>query len=135
MAETLNYEEQMKFSNSHNAFMLYNRIHVASVEDGKATVVGEVTPDTMNPRGIVHGGFLFTLADCASGAAARSDGGKYSTVSSSIEYLRPGQNGPISCTATRVKHGKTVSVFRAEITGPDGKLLATGMFTMYCVER
>jgi acyl-CoA thioesterase len=84
---------------------------------------------------MVHGGVFYTLADCTVVAAARSDDRRYVTLSSSFEYLRAAKEGPLTCVATAVKLGRTTSVFRAEISGADQRLLAVGTFTVYCVEE
>ena len=130
----MDYQAQMDYSNAQNAFMLHNSIRVTEIGPDTATAVADVSPDSMNPRGTVHGGLFFTLADCAVSAAARSDGRKYATLSASFHYLRAAQTGPLTCIATPIKRGKTTSLFQAEIFGPDRRLLASGTFTMYCVE-
>ncbi|MCI8537349.1 MAG: PaaI family thioesterase [Oscillospiraceae bacterium] len=131
----MDYEAQMAYSNGRNAFMRHNRMKVVSVGPGTSTVEAEISGDSLNPKGTVHGGVYFTLADCAVSSAARSDGRFYSTLSVSFEYLRAAKEGPLTCTASVIKRGETVSVFRAEIHGPDQRLLAFGTFTMYCIEK
>ena len=131
----MDYSAQMAYTNGKNAFMRHNRMKVVSVGPGTSAVEAEISDDSFNPRGTVHGGVYFTLADCAVSSAARSDGRFYSTLSANFEYLRPASEGPLTCTASAVKRGETVSVFRAEIRGPDQRLLAVGTFTMYCMEQ
>ncbi len=130
----MDYTAQMEYSNTLNAFMLYNHMKVTEIGPGTSTVVADISPDSMNPRGTVHGGVFYTLADCAVSSAARSDGRKYVTLSTSFQYLRAAQEGPLTCVATPVKLGKTTSTFQAEIFDPARRLLAVGTFTMYCVE-
>lgn len=130
----MDYRAQMEYSNTLNAFMRYNHMKVTDVGPGTSTVVADISPDSMNPRGTVHGGVFFTLADCAVSSAARSDGRKYATLSTSFQYLRAAQTGPLTCKASAVKLGRTTSTFQAEIFDPSGRLLAIGTFTMFCVE-
>ena len=130
----MDYAAQLEYSNTLNAFMRYNHMKVAEIGPGTSTVVADISPDSMNPRGTVHGGVFYTLADCAVSSAARSDGRKYVTLSTSFQYLRAAQEGPLTCVAAAVKLGKTVSTFQAEIFDPSHRLLAFGTFTMYCVE-
>lgn len=131
----MDYEAQMAYTNGKNAFMLHNGIRVVHVGPGTSTAEAEISAESLNPRETIHGGVYFTLADCAVSSAARSDGRFYSTLSASFEYLRAASEGPLTCIASAVKRGETVSVFRAEIFGPDRRLLAVGTFTMYCIEK
>ena len=64
---------------------------------------------------MVHGGFLFGLADTAAGVAARSSGKKAVTLSSHIEYLHACHGSKIKAVVEAVKIGKNVSVYEVSI--------------------
>ena len=67
-------QEMLDKINQANAFMHHNHIRVVRQERDQAAVSLELCPDSLNPFGMRHGGAYFTMADCAGGAAARSDG-------------------------------------------------------------
>ena len=54
-----------------NAFMLHNYIELESVEKDRAVFKLDIRPESCNPYGMVHGGTIYTLADNATGTAAR----------------------------------------------------------------
>lgn len=88
--------------------------------------------DLCNPYNSIHGGCLFSLADTISGIAAYTYGNKVSTVSASLNYLNPALNTTyIYCSATIIKHGKTLSVCNVELTDDNDKIIDTGTFTFF----
>ena len=60
-----------------NAFALFNGIHTNQTGENVAEAYLEMGPNSLNPYGVLHGGAYYTLADCAAGAACRTDGRKY----------------------------------------------------------
>ena len=129
----MDYQEQIDYINRENAFMTYNHIRVAAVEDGKSKVIAEIDKTSLNVHQAIHGGVYYTMADCAAGAAARSDGRKYVRMDADFHYLHGTDQGPIQAVGSAVHRGKTLCVVNVEITGPDGQLLAMGTFTMFCL--
>lgn len=120
--------------NRGNAFSLYNHIVPESVERDHALFRLEIRPESKNPYGIVHGGAIYTMADNAGGYAAHTDGRSYVTQTSSMHFLRNQMEGTVRADA-RVRHrGRTTCLVTVDITGDDGKLLATGEFTYFCVD-
>ena len=115
-----------------------NRPHQFSYESGiiithaePGLVRGEltVTENSYNPHGIVHGGLLTTLADTAAGCCACSKGGHCVTSNCTMEFLRPATGNRVFCSARPKKLGRTLNVMAVELTGEDGKLVASGTFT------
>lgn len=117
-----------------NAFPHYNHIELESVEKDHAVFRLLIRPESKNPYGIVHGGALYTMADNATGYAAHSDGRSYVTQTSSMHFLRNQSSGVVRADA-RVRHrGKSTCLVDVDILGEDGRLLATGDFTFFCVD-
>ena len=86
-------EEDMQALCTANEFMNHNHIKLKELSEGRAVMELTVVKESLNPYGIVHGGALYTMGDCASGIAARSDGRRYVTLSSSLNFLRSGKEG------------------------------------------
>lgn len=101
---------------------------------GRARLTFRPTKDHLNDGGIVHGGALATLADCAMGSALAStlDGESPLTVEAKINFLEPGREGVIVAEAEVKRKGKRFTVLEAELfqkeTG-DHIAFATGTFT------
>lgn len=125
-----------------NPFMEKTRMEYWRVRPGECIIRHEVGEDSANPYGMVHGGLLCSLADNATGCAASTDGRTWVTLNNEMNYISNVREGVIFCRA-RVRHaGRKIAVEDIEIFAgdPDGdekewKLLVTGSYTMYCVDK
>lgn len=118
-----------------NAFAVYNHIELEFVEPDHAIYRLEIRPESKNPYGVVHGSAIYTMADNATGYAAHTDGRYYVTQTSSMHFLRNQTHGIVRADA-RVRHrGKTTCLVDVDILGEDNRLLATGDFTFFCVDK
>lgn len=115
-----------------NNFMIRNGISVLEVSEEKAVLKSEIIDDFLNPYGYVHGGLLFTLADCAAGILARTDGRKYVTQTANANFIANVKDGTVIAHASLVSRKKRVSVVHVDIYWED-MLLADFTFNMYCV--
>ena len=121
--------------NNPNLFNSHNGITVTAAGDGKAQGVLEVSPSSMNPHGMVHGGCLYTLADTVAGSAvAASCGGPCVTVSGTLEFLRPATGATIRCEASAKKLGSTICTMQVELTNQNHKVVATGTFIFMLIQ-
>lgn len=64
-------------------------IELVEIAPGVATVAVTATPDMVNSVGVIHGGFIFMLADCALALASNSHGIDVLARACSIDFLRP----------------------------------------------
>ena len=83
-----NYAEKIKHES--NGFIRHNGIRIVSVDEERSVLEAEITDNSRNVWGSVHGGFLYTMADTAAGAFARIRYGRRNvTLNGSMNYLRP----------------------------------------------
>lgn len=129
----MDFTYQMRMTNEHNRFMIYNGISLVHLETDKSVVEAAITPNSQNVYGRPHGGFYFTMADCAAGTAVRTDGRSYTTVGSSMNFIRAAKGGTLRAVGTIRHRGKTLTTVATEITDEEGCLIAEGMFTMFCL--
>lgn len=128
-------QDTMKKRLESNSFMNYNHIELDFVEPDHAVFKMVIHPESRNTFGMVHGGALYSLADNATGSAAHTDGRSYVTQNSTFNFLRNQPEGTVYADA-RVRHrGGTTCLIDVEVTGQNGKMLATGTFTYFCVDR
>jgi len=126
-------KKYINYINNKNYFMIHNHITLSEVEQDRAAGELTICKDSLNPLGAMHGGAYFTLADGVASAAVRSNGMQYVTLNSSFEFIRSVRAGIIHATA-KVRHrGRTTCLAAVEITDEEGRLLAEGKFTMFCV--
>lgn len=100
-------------------------------DSGGYYVQAEVSEKILNPYGIVHGGFFFTMADIITGVTARLCGGQAVTMNSDFHFLANVSSGTVTGRAEVVRAGNTIAVIRAEIRDGGGTLLAEGTFTYF----
>lgn len=117
-----------------NAFAAFNHLELEHLEDDRAVFRLDVRPESKNPFGFVHGGMLAGMADNAAGYAAHTDGRTYVTQSSHMTYIHNQAGGVVRAEGTVLHRGRTVCLVRVDIRGEDGKLLATGELSYFCVD-
>ncbi len=116
-----------------NAFANYNHIVVEDIQPDFARVTLDVVPESLNMRGFVHGGALFTLADVCSGMTARTDGRLYVTSQASSNFVRGAKEGRLTATSRVVHRGRTACLIEVEIRDEAQKLLFQGDYTYFCI--
>ena len=100
--------EKLKAHLENNAFAQICGIKVAEMRYDYVKMTAEVRPELLNPLGRVHGGMLYTLADCCSGLTARTDGRKYVTQNGSLNYLSNVAQGHLEAESRVIRRGRTV---------------------------
>jgi uncharacterized protein (TIGR00369 family) len=108
---------------------------LAEASPGKAAFDGEPGMESVNPMGGVHGGWVLTLIDSATGCAGMSTldaGVGWTTIETKANMVRAikAGSGRYRCEAKVLAQGRTIITTDAQITGPDGKLYAHGTSTL-----
>ncbi|MEE4211878.1 MAG: hotdog fold thioesterase [Parvularcula sp.] len=87
-----------------------------------------------NPMlGAAHGGVLAALIDLTGLYTLLAMGTKVkATADLRVDYHRPATSGPLTATGRIVKIGRQISVAETNITGPEGKLVASGRGAYTC---
>jgi uncharacterized protein (TIGR00369 family) len=114
-------------------FMVALGIRVTEAEPGRVTM--EVVPgdDHRNLGGIVHGGFLSTLMDSATGFALHTTlkpGDTPPHLAASYRFIAMARAGTVlRATAEVLKAGSRIGHVRVELRDAAGRLVATGETT------
>ena len=120
--------------NRHNPFVQLIGVEIVEVAPDRSLLRLELRPETMNPHGLVHGGALFTLADNAAGCASSTDGRTYVTQAGEIHFLHTQASGAVLAEALVKHRGRSTVLVEVTLTGEGGRLLATAIFTYFCVD-
>jgi uncharacterized protein (TIGR00369 family) len=94
----------------------------------------------LNPAGVVQGGFLAAMMDSAMGAsavtAARDRKVAVANTEMKISFIRPVRAGDeLTCVATVLKPGRTITFVEAKIFDDNGLVIATASSTYLLKER
>lgn len=107
---------------------------LAEVEDGRVVFEGQPGVESLNPLGIIHGGWMMTVIDSACGCAtmtALEPGVSYTTLETKVNMTRAikPNSGVYRCEGKLLARGRQIITSEAHVTGPDGKLYAHGTST------
>ncbi|MBR2561547.1 MAG: PaaI family thioesterase [Eubacterium sp.] len=127
--------ELAKAIQKDNAFAIHNGIKLKSVEKDQAEVYLDITADSLNHSGNVHGGAFLSLADVCSGCAARTDGRKYVTQAASACFVRGAKEGRITARGSVLHRGRKNCLIRVDVIDDNDKMLFYGTYTYYCVSE
>jgi uncharacterized protein (TIGR00369 family) len=92
----------------------------------------EITPEHTQLYGTAHGGILAGMLDAAMALALLAwmpDNEGCATIEMKANFTAPGNPGELTGAGSVIDMGRRIAVARAEITGPDGRLVATSQGT------
>lgn len=127
-------QEQLDKMNAICAFNMHNGIMITDINEELCVVEAQLLPQALNPLGMAHGGFVYSLCDVASGALVGQHGGKFVTLSANMSYLRPSHGAKLRAEGRAIKKGRTVTVVETSVYDEQGKLTARGTFEIYIME-
>ena len=104
---------------------------IVAIDEGYVKLQLKITPDALNPYGMIHGGMLFTMSDSCAGLCAITLGHKAVTLNSSISFLTSVGSGMIYAESELVHAGKTTTVVQVKIRDERDRLLCSSTFTMF----
>ena len=98
---------------------------------GGDRVVAELPVGThlLQPTGIVHGGVHATVVETTASVGASlwlGEGRAAVGISNHTDFLRPVSDGTLHIEALPVQQGKTLQLWRVEVTDEQGRLVASG---------
>ena len=85
----------------------------------------------LNNVGTVQGGAIFTLADFAFGAAAKTGGKVAVAINTTLSFLKATRSGTLEAEATEVSRSRRLSTCTVRVTNDAGDLVALFQGTAY----
>ena len=117
--------------NNIDGFIKSNNYDIIKVDDNYCEMEGLITKTSLNHLDIVHGGYIFGLADTTAGIAAMTEGRNVVTVDSNINYLKKANGEKIIAVARVLKTGKNISVYEVLINNENNELIAKATMTYF----
>lgn len=100
-------------------------IKLSEVGEGTARLTMIVRQDMVNGHGTCHGGFIFTLADCAFAYACNSYNHRAVASGADISFLAPAHLGDVLTSFGHARHqGGRSGVYDIEVENQEGRLIA-----------
>jgi 1,4-dihydroxy-2-naphthoyl-CoA hydrolase len=99
-------------------------LEILSLGEEEATAQVQVTPDVLQPGGLVHGGVYASIAESLTSLATSQavGGGQLAQgLSTQTSFLRPVTGSTIHATARRRHRGRTTWVWEVDITDDEGR--------------
>lgn len=125
----------VKLEQASRGFFESRGIRVVNIDGSVATLSMEIKPDELNPYGIVFGGDLYSLADCAAQMAAHMDGRIYVTRSGNLSFLSNRDKGTVCAKATVLHRSNTLCLCNVLLTTEKEDILAAGQFDCYALAK
>jgi acyl-CoA thioesterase len=120
----MNCDKIKDFINENDRYALSGGIRLVKVEPGYAEGEMDITPDSMNSRGVVQGGAIFTLCDLTAAGASNSRNNGMIAVGGNITYVRPGTGKKLRAVARELNRGSRTGLFDVDVFNDEGKLVA-----------
>lgn len=118
--------------NYHN----YMKTFVTALGPGEAEMTVEIEECHINPRRIVHGGVVFSLADTALGMVFRTIDLNAVTLGITLNYLAPIRDDEELTARAVIEHGKSkVVVGRVDVCNRKGEKVALARANFYVKGR
>ncbi|MDO4816108.1 MAG: PaaI family thioesterase [Bacillota bacterium] len=128
-------EELLQRANERCPYNKYNGITVTDIGEDNCVVEGELRPEAMNPWGMAHGGFVYSLCDVAAGVVVSRLNRRGVTLSGNMYYLRPSVGKSLRAEGRIIKDGKTVVLVETNVYNDEGVHTARGEFQIYIIDE
>lgn len=133
----MDHEQYRKYFSENSNYLKTIGAEVTVLQEGYAEA--EIITDERhrNIHGTVHGGVFLSLADTVVGAASRSFGRSSVSLEGKLNFLRPVpiDGTPLKATAKALHAGNRTGVYDCQIYTSGGVLAATGIFTMFMLDK
>ena len=116
-------------------FFRHNNYQVVEATNESIIVKANITTNSLNPYGKVHGGLIFGLGDVVMGMIAKTTGRKAVTLDANINYLNPGDGEYLICKGELIKSGHKIAVVKANIYNDKEKLIAIMTGNYYYIDE
>jgi 1,4-dihydroxy-2-naphthoyl-CoA hydrolase len=109
-------------------------VDTVDLDEGVITAHVDVTPDHLQPAGLVHGGVFASIAESITSIgtwwAVQADGRSAQGLSNQTSFLRPILDGTVHAVARARHRGRTTWVWEVEISDDEQRLCSLVRMTI-----
>ncbi len=104
---------------------------IVEIKEGYAKVEANIQDAYLNAADVLHGGYLFSLADYAFAIASNSKNNLSLAINANITFHKSISKGKIETIAKEIKDGKNIASYEIIIQDENSNLLATFTGTVF----
>lgn len=123
--------QSLKHHFENDRFAASSGMRLVELRPGYAKTSLEIQDRHLNNVGTVQGGAIFTLADFAFGAAAKTGGKVAVALNTTLSFLKAARSGTLQAEATEVSRSRKLSTCTVRVTNDAGELVALFQGTAY----
>lgn len=117
-------KEVKQFFSTNDLFARHTGIELVDAGKGWAKTSMKIEPFHFNVAGTVHGGAIFTLADCAFAVASNSHGTLAMGINTSVNFVKAPLKGTLYAEAREQSNGPKLASYSVMITDDEGDIVA-----------
>lgn len=126
------YNDLIKIHDEDKIASAYG-MYIEHLTEDKCIVAMPIKDNCKNYHGTLHGALYYAMADMSAGVLAHVNGGRHVTLSGSLNFLKGAADGIAKAVAEFDHSGRKTSVVSLKIYDDKGTLLASGIYTYYCI--
>lgn len=123
--------ETMKRFIDRDRYARYLGAEICRWGEGYARARLELREEHLNSVNTVHGGVIFSLADCAFSAASNSHGTVAVAIQVCISFFKAVSGGTLHAEAREVSRNPKLATYMIEVTDDSGSLIGLFQGTVY----
>lgn len=105
--------------------------YIEEMREGSARVSATIKEEHLNAADVVHGGFLFSLADFAFALASNSKNNLSLGINANINFQKAKSGGKLFANAKELSDGKKIATYEVRISDEEDITIATFIGTVY----
>ena len=124
-------KELREFFEKKDRFAKFLGLHIEEIGEGFATITTTIKEEHLNGADVVHGGFLFSLADYAFAVASNSKNNLSLAINANILFSKAKSGGKLFAKAKELSDGKKIATYEVRISDEEDNTIATFTGTVY----
>ena len=121
-------QEVIQTSFNADAYSEAQGFTLGDITEGTVSVTMVVREHHLNFHEVLHGGALFSLADCAFSLASNAHGDTAMAIDTHLALTAPARLGDtLTATAVELTRGRTLATYRVDVIRDDDRTV--GLFT------
>ena len=124
-------EKLKEFFEQNDRFAKLLGFEIEEIEEGSATVSTTIKEEHLNGANVVHGGFLFSMADYAFAIASNSKNNLSLAINANILFQKAKSGGKLFAKAKELSDGKKIATYEVRVSDEEDNTVATFTGTVY----